>query len=60
MLFLVERDVRGNLLDEARCELCNENSPTFSVPNSSGDRYVPLVCFSYIGCCFDFSILFVA
>ncbi|CAG11928.1 unnamed protein product, partial [Tetraodon nigroviridis] len=37
---LVERDVNGNLLDEARCELCNENSPTFSVPNSSGDSCV--------------------
>uniref|UniRef100_A0A674NQ89 Transmembrane protein 67 n=1 Tax=Takifugu rubripes TaxID=31033 RepID=A0A674NQ89_TAKRU len=37
---LVERNVNGNLLDEARCELCNENSPTFSVPNSNGDRCV--------------------
>ncbi|XP_040900442.1 meckelin [Toxotes jaculatrix] len=35
---LVERDVSGNLLDEARCETCNGNSPAFSVPNSSGDR----------------------
>lgn len=60
MLFLVERDVRGNLLDEARCELCNENSPVFSVPDSSGDRYVPWVCVSDIGCRFDFTILFVA
>uniref|UniRef100_A0A674MC06 Transmembrane protein 67 n=1 Tax=Takifugu rubripes TaxID=31033 RepID=A0A674MC06_TAKRU len=49
---LVERNVNGNLLDEARCELCNENSPTFSVPNSNGDRYVPFV--SSVGVCFPF------
>uniref|UniRef100_A0AAQ4RSA5 Transmembrane protein 67 n=1 Tax=Gasterosteus aculeatus aculeatus TaxID=481459 RepID=A0AAQ4RSA5_GASAC len=36
---LVERDVNGNLLDVARCEMCNENSPGLSVPNISGDRY---------------------
>uniref|UniRef100_UPI003AAA338D meckelin isoform X1 n=1 Tax=Centroberyx gerrardi TaxID=166262 RepID=UPI003AAA338D len=35
---LVERDVQGNLLDEARCELCNGGDPALSVPNSSGDR----------------------
>nr|XP_040021797.1 meckelin isoform X2 [Gasterosteus aculeatus aculeatus] len=35
---LVERDVNGNLLDVARCEMCNENSPGLSVPNISGDR----------------------
>ncbi|XP_056235697.1 meckelin isoform X1 [Seriola aureovittata] len=35
---LVERDVNGNLLVEARCETCNGNSPAFSVPNSNGDR----------------------
>ncbi|XP_074509832.1 meckelin [Sebastes fasciatus] len=35
---LVERDVNGNLLDEARCETCNGNSPGLSVPNRSGDR----------------------
>ncbi|XP_068425702.1 meckelin [Clinocottus analis] len=35
---LVERDVNGNLLDEASCEMCNGNSPGLSVPNPSGDR----------------------
>ncbi|XP_070691563.1 meckelin [Pempheris klunzingeri] len=35
---VVERDVSGNLLDEARCETCNGSSPALSVPNSSGDR----------------------
>lgn len=45
VLFLVEHDDNGNLLNEARCELCNENSPTFSVPNSSGDRYVRCLCY---------------
>ncbi|KAK9513759.1 hypothetical protein VZT92_027267 [Zoarces viviparus] len=35
---LVERDVNGNLLDEASCEMCNGNSPGLSVPNNSGDR----------------------
>ncbi|XP_044064572.1 meckelin isoform X4 [Siniperca chuatsi] len=35
---LVERDVNGNLLDEARCETCNGNAPALSVPNSSGDK----------------------
>ncbi|XP_060906552.1 meckelin [Labrus mixtus] len=35
---LVERDVSGNLLDEARCETCNGNSPALSVPNNSGAR----------------------
>ncbi|XP_044214199.1 meckelin [Thunnus albacares] len=35
---LVERDVNGNLLDEATCETCTGNGPAFSVPNSSGDR----------------------
>ncbi|XP_070822056.1 meckelin isoform X1 [Chaetodon trifascialis] len=35
---LVERDVSGNLLDEARCEMCNGNAPALSIPNSSGDR----------------------
>uniref|UniRef100_A0A3Q3E8H1 Transmembrane protein 67 n=1 Tax=Labrus bergylta TaxID=56723 RepID=A0A3Q3E8H1_9LABR len=29
---LVERDVSGNLLDEARCETCNGNSPALSSP----------------------------
>lgn len=36
----VERDVNGNLLNTASCELCNGNSPGLSVPNPSGDRYV--------------------
>ncbi|KAM9805983.1 meckelin isoform 3-T3 [Syngnathus typhle] len=35
---LVERDVSGNLLDEATCEICNGNGSAFSVPNSNGDR----------------------
>ncbi|XP_034554565.1 meckelin [Notolabrus celidotus] len=35
---LVERDVNGSLLEEARCETCDGNTPAFSVPNSSGDR----------------------
>ncbi|XP_017280448.1 meckelin [Kryptolebias marmoratus] len=35
---LVERDVNGNILDEARCEACNGDSPALSVPNTSGDR----------------------
>nr|XP_046254565.1 meckelin isoform X2 [Scatophagus argus] len=35
---LVERDVNGNLLNEASCEPCNRNAPSLSVPNSSGDR----------------------
>ncbi|KAK2844544.1 hypothetical protein Q5P01_011203 [Channa striata] len=35
---LVERDNNGNLLDEAKCEMCNGNSSAWSVPNSSGDR----------------------
>nr|XP_043874362.1 meckelin isoform X1 [Solea senegalensis] len=35
---LVERDVSGNLLDEAKCETCSRNIPAFSVPSSSGDR----------------------
>ncbi|CAK6960646.1 meckelin [Scomber scombrus] len=35
---LVERDVSGNVLEEARCETCNGTGPAFSVPNSSGDR----------------------
>ncbi|KAF7669715.1 hypothetical protein LDENG_00147280 [Lucifuga dentata] len=35
---LVERDVQGNLLDEARCDMCNGSNPSLSVPNSRGDR----------------------
>uniref|UniRef100_A0A8C2WWS3 Transmembrane protein 67 n=1 Tax=Cyclopterus lumpus TaxID=8103 RepID=A0A8C2WWS3_CYCLU len=34
---LVERDINGNLLNEASCEMCNGNSPGLSVPNPSGD-----------------------
>ncbi|KAM3614430.1 uncharacterized protein V6R79_014172 [Siganus canaliculatus] len=35
---LVDRDSHGNLMVEARCEMCNGNAPASSVPNSSGDR----------------------
>ncbi|KAM4600377.1 meckelin [Polymixia lowei] len=35
---LVERDVQGNLLEEARCEICNGDDPALSVPNGNGDR----------------------
>ncbi|XP_061920166.1 meckelin isoform X3 [Entelurus aequoreus] len=35
---LVERDVSGNLLDEAVCEMCNGNVSAFSVPNRRGER----------------------
>uniref|UniRef100_A0A8D3BA20 Transmembrane protein 67 n=1 Tax=Scophthalmus maximus TaxID=52904 RepID=A0A8D3BA20_SCOMX len=35
---LVERNISGNLLEEARCETCNGNISAFSVPSSSGDR----------------------
>lgn len=39
---LVEKDVNGNLLDEAKCEPCHGNAPALSVPNSIGDRYVSI------------------
>uniref|UniRef100_A0A3P8P2T7 Transmembrane protein 67 n=1 Tax=Astatotilapia calliptera TaxID=8154 RepID=A0A3P8P2T7_ASTCA len=35
---LVERDLNGTLLEEARCETCDEDSPALSVPNRNGDR----------------------
>ncbi|XP_068613254.1 meckelin [Brachionichthys hirsutus] len=35
---VVERDVHGNLLDEARCEMCNGNASALSVPSSSGEK----------------------
>uniref|UniRef100_A0AAZ3R725 Meckelin n=1 Tax=Oncorhynchus tshawytscha TaxID=74940 RepID=A0AAZ3R725_ONCTS len=35
---LVERDVQGNPLEEARCEVCNGAEPALSAPNSYGDR----------------------
>ncbi|XP_059196221.1 meckelin [Centropristis striata] len=35
---LVERDVNGNLLNEAKCETCNGNSPALTVPNQRGDK----------------------
>ncbi|XP_018618484.1 meckelin [Scleropages formosus] len=35
---LVERDLNGNLLDEGRCEACNEVDPAFSIPDSTGSR----------------------
>lgn len=44
VFFQVERDVHGNLLDEATCEMCNGNGSAFSVPNSSGDRYRHRTC----------------
>uniref|UniRef100_A0A1A8RIA0 Transmembrane protein 67 n=2 Tax=Nothobranchius rachovii TaxID=451742 RepID=A0A1A8RIA0_9TELE len=34
---LVERDINGNLLEVARCEACNNDSPALSVPNIRGD-----------------------
>lgn len=39
LFFSVERDVNGNLLDEARCETCNGDSPALTGPNTYGDRY---------------------
>ncbi|KAJ8004941.1 hypothetical protein DPEC_G00141510 [Dallia pectoralis] len=35
---LVERDVSGNPLEQAKCDVCNGTEPAFSAPNSSGDR----------------------
>ncbi|XP_041649533.1 meckelin [Cheilinus undulatus] len=35
---LVERDINGNILDEAKCEKCNGNPPAWSVRNPNGDR----------------------
>uniref|UniRef100_A0A674DXJ7 Transmembrane protein 67 n=1 Tax=Salmo trutta TaxID=8032 RepID=A0A674DXJ7_SALTR len=35
---LVERDVQGNPLEEARCEVCNGAEPALSAPDSYGDR----------------------
>ncbi|XP_045064306.1 meckelin-like isoform X3 [Coregonus clupeaformis] len=35
---LVERDVKGNPLEEARCEVCNGAEPALSAPDSYGDR----------------------
>ncbi|CAN9514245.1 unnamed protein product [Ophioblennius macclurei] len=35
---LVERDINGTFLDEARCEACVGDDPAFSVPNSGGNR----------------------
>ncbi|XP_008430860.1 meckelin isoform X1 [Poecilia reticulata] len=35
---LVERDINGNPLNDARCEACNNNSPALSVSNINGDR----------------------
>uniref|UniRef100_A0A669ESJ6 Transmembrane protein 67 n=1 Tax=Oreochromis niloticus TaxID=8128 RepID=A0A669ESJ6_ORENI len=37
---LVERGLNGTLLEEARCETCDEDSPALSVPNRNGDRYI--------------------
>uniref|UniRef100_A0A673A0M6 Transmembrane protein 67 n=1 Tax=Sphaeramia orbicularis TaxID=375764 RepID=A0A673A0M6_9TELE len=49
---LVERDVNGNYLDEAKCVACNGSRPALSVPNSSGDR-----CFVFVVCIQVFSNL---
>uniref|UniRef100_A0A8C6V5C7 Uncharacterized protein n=1 Tax=Neogobius melanostomus TaxID=47308 RepID=A0A8C6V5C7_9GOBI len=35
---LVERDLNGNIFEEAKCETCNGNKPASTVPNSNGDR----------------------
>ncbi|KAK7881076.1 hypothetical protein WMY93_032326 [Mugilogobius chulae] len=35
---LVERDLNGNILEEAQCEVCNGNKPASTVPNINGDR----------------------
>ncbi|MED6285196.1 hypothetical protein CHARACLAT_026829 [Characodon lateralis] len=35
---LVERDINGNPLNEARCEACNSNSPALSLADIRGDR----------------------
>uniref|UniRef100_A0AAY5KR94 Transmembrane protein 67 n=1 Tax=Esox lucius TaxID=8010 RepID=A0AAY5KR94_ESOLU len=35
---LVERDVQGNPLEQARCEVCNGTDPALSSPNNYGDR----------------------
>ncbi|XP_067093967.1 meckelin [Osmerus mordax] len=35
---LVERDVQGNLLEEAVCEVCSGLAPTFSAPDHRGNR----------------------
>ncbi|XP_046906171.1 meckelin [Hypomesus transpacificus] len=35
---LVERDVQGNLLEEAVCEVCSGAAPTFSAPDRRGNR----------------------
>uniref|UniRef100_A0A3Q4MRK7 Transmembrane protein 67 n=1 Tax=Neolamprologus brichardi TaxID=32507 RepID=A0A3Q4MRK7_NEOBR len=45
---LVERDLNGTLLEEARCETCDEDSPALSVPNRNGDSiilmYLAVLC----------------
>ncbi|KAL4617058.1 meckelin [Arapaima gigas] len=35
---LVERDLSGNLLEEGRCEACNEGEAAFSTPDLTGSR----------------------
>ncbi|XP_030640525.1 meckelin [Chanos chanos] len=37
---LVERDLNGNLLEEATCEICNGGEPAFSAPDPTGTRCV--------------------
>lgn len=59
-LYSVERDINGNLLDDAKCEACNGESPALSVPNNSGDRYVISLGFTCQKCrlkCLMFNIL---
>ncbi|KAM8826582.1 meckelin isoform 1-T1 [Synchiropus picturatus] len=35
---LVERDINGNILLEAQCQMCVRSDPAFSLPNAHGDR----------------------
>uniref|UniRef100_A0A3B3XH50 Transmembrane protein 67 n=1 Tax=Poecilia mexicana TaxID=48701 RepID=A0A3B3XH50_9TELE len=35
--YILERDINGNPLNDARCEACNNNSPALSVSNINGD-----------------------
>uniref|UniRef100_A0A3B4B8P0 Uncharacterized protein n=1 Tax=Periophthalmus magnuspinnatus TaxID=409849 RepID=A0A3B4B8P0_9GOBI len=42
---VLERDLKGNVLEEAQCEVCNGSKPASSVPNINGDQSGGL-CFS--------------
>ncbi|XP_055019788.1 meckelin [Boleophthalmus pectinirostris] len=35
---LIERDLKGNILEEGQCEVCSGSKPASSVPNINGDR----------------------